>query len=69
MTTSLLLDSLKKEKVTITCLDRLETTYFGELLEVTEIGVAVKTLAHGREFIEFIPFHNIQSISHKVLGN
>lgn len=68
MSKSQLLDSLKGEKVTISCLDRNETTFHGEMLEASDVGVAVKTLNHGREFIEFIPFQNIGLISHKVLG-
>lgn len=68
MASSQILDSLNGEKVTVTCLDRKEVVLQGEMMEATELGVAIKTLDHGREFIEFVPFQNIGLISHKILG-
>lgn len=67
MSKSQILDSLKGEKVTVSCLDRKESVYHGELLEAGDLGVTIKYLDHGREFIEFIPMANINSLSHKVL--
>ena len=63
-----ILESLVGEKITIKCLDREESIYYGELLEVNELGPLIKHLDHGREFIEFIPMANINSISHKVFS-
>ncbi|MGE3611716.1 MAG: hypothetical protein AB7I27_19150 [Bacteriovoracaceae bacterium] len=63
-----ILESLKGEKVTISCLNRNESEFYGELLEVNELGAVIKYLEHGREFIEFIPMENINSVRHKILG-
>lgn len=66
MTESKILNSLIGEKVSIKCFDRQESTFYGELLDLNELGSSIKHLDHGREFIEFIPMANINSISHKV---
>lgn len=62
------MDSLQGESVTVVTLDRLETDYFGELIEFCELGAVLKYNSHGREYITFIPIRNIDTISHKVLS-
>ncbi len=62
------LESLQGENVEVLCLDREETSISGELLEVSNLGAIIKYQSHAREFIDFVPMSNINSISHKVLG-
>lgn len=64
-----ILESLIGEKVTVVCRDRKETTYHGELLEITKTGPVLKLKEHGREFIEFIPMGNVGIISHKIFSH
>lgn len=62
------LDSLLGEYVNVNCLDRNESEFYGELIEVSALGPIVKYSDHGREFVEFIPMTNVSSISHKVIS-
>lgn len=62
------LESLLGENVNVTCLDRSESEFFGELIEIDALGPIVKYSDHGREFVEFIPMSNVSSISHKVIS-
>ncbi len=68
MGNSKILDSLVGEKVIVACLDRTETSFVGELMEASDLGIVIKRQDHGREFIEFIPLSNLNTLSHKVLG-
>jgi hypothetical protein len=61
--------TLVGEFVTVTCLDRNESEYDGELLELSALGAVVKYSSHGRDFFEYIPQSNIHSISHKVVDS
>ena len=61
------LKSLEGQEVSITTLDREESEYFGELLEVGETGAIIKYDSHGRQFIDVLPWNVINVISHKVL--
>lgn len=61
------LESIVGEEVTVFSLDREETETSGELLDLGDYGVSIKYDSHGRQFIDTIPWQNINSISHKVL--
>lgn len=67
MTKNDVLKSLEGENVTVYTLDREETEYHGELIEISSLGATLKSSSHGRDFFEFLPMTNINSISHKIL--
>jgi len=68
MSSMKVLESLQGEQCTVQCKGREELQVSGELIEIADIGAIMKYSSHSREFIEFIPMLNIDTISHKVLG-
>lgn len=65
-----ILETMQGEIIVLTTKSRTEDEYSGaELLEINHLGATIKYSDHGRDFMDFIPMTNIDSISFKILGN